>query len=526
VSDGSDFAAFVVARWPALVRSLVLIGHDQSVAEEAAEAGLARCQPTWDRVRESGDVDVHVYRVVLDQLERGRVEAAPDPEGRPPLLDPMVPDRAERVDLLAQLGVALARLPVEVRVVLVLRFVAGLDPDQVATVLGPPVAVVDEREGRGLFDVAAGVDWRRLRPEGFEAGEVFLHASEVIPVRNPPVDAVLGRAVAARHRRRRWTMGVAAGAAVVLAVSTWLTTRPTGPQLPESVVTRAKNPANIEWFANRALHLADVTVEELPQISEMVRVPDGVVYGDDQGLVVHVHEDGAMEKLGETVPDRPVVGSAERGWVAWVEAGESADRMVVYDVLRGEPVATKSVARGATPVALDRDELYFTTPGWDWYWQPLETSTVRTRGGHLVDVASGVKVTQVDDGHLRITQPLFDVEVTVAGDGAILSTDGDYLLTRVDEPDPETVALYDAASGDLIDVGLGREDIAVASAFDADGSAVFLVEHRANAPQPGQDLRLSTTGPQIMRSCEYEFEPECLTVTQFASNAGFSVLPD
>ena len=526
MSDESDFASFVVARWPVLVRSLVLLGHEQTAAEEAAVAGLARCQPSWDRVRGSGDVDAHVYRVVLEQLQRRPRRSAVGAEAPPPVaFDAMLTDRSERLELLAELESGLERLPAEQRTALVLRYSADLDPDQVAAVLGWPVAVVLERDRRGLAGLGSG-DWRRWRADGFEADGIVLEAGEVIPVRNPPVDCVLARVAEARRQRRRWTVGVAAGAVVVLAASTWLTTRPTGPQLPETVVSRAPNPASIEWYANRTLHLADVAVEEVPQISEMVPVADGVVYGDQEGLVVRVRPDGTMQKLGETLPDRPVVGSTERGWVAWAEAGESADRMVVYDVLRGERVATRSVQRGATPVALDRDVLYYTTPGRDWAWQPLESGPTSTEGGHLIDVASGVKVTQADEGQLRITQPLFDVEVTVRGEGAILSPDGDYLLTRVDEPDPETMALYDAASGDLVDVGLTRAEIAVAATFEPEGAAVFLVEHRANAHEPGEDLRLSTTGPQIMRSCEYEFEAECQTVTQFASNAGVSVLPD
>jgi len=525
VSDGSDFAAFVVARWPALVRSLVLAGHDPGSADEAAVTGLARCQPSWDRVRDTGDVDAHVYRVVLDQADHGGREHADDPDGDPaPLLDLVLADRSERVQLLAGLEQAMAKLPAEVRTVLALRFVAGLEADQVAAALGQPFVAVQEREWRGVRQLAVAADWSQLRPGGFEPSEVFLEAGEVIPVRNPPVDEVVGRAAAARQRRRRWAAGGAAAVVVVLAVSTWLSTRPSGPQLPDSVVTTDDNPANIEWYANHTLHLAGVTVE-LPQISVMVPVADGVVYGDQDGLVAQVRGDGSLVKLGETVPDRPVVGSLERSWVAWVEPGETVDRLVVRDVVRGEMVASRPVAKGAQPVALDGDEVYYTTPGRDWTWQPLGGEPTWTRGGDLVDVASGVQVSQVETGQLRITQPLFDVEVTVPGQGAILSADGDYLLTQVDEPDPQTVVLYEAASGDVVDVGLTREDVAVAAAFDSDGAATFLVEHRANAPEPGEDLRLSTTGPTIMRSCEFEFGPECETVTRFASNAGVSVLP-
>jgi DNA-directed RNA polymerase specialized sigma24 family protein len=529
VSDGSDFASFVVARWPVLVRTLVLLGHEPARADEAVVAGLARCQPSWDRVRDEGDVDAHVYRVVLDQADRGEHEQRADHDlDPPPLLDPVLSDRSERVELLAALEAALAKLPMEERTVLVLRFAADLEPDQVAVVLGRPIPVVEGQERRGLWQLARGAEWARLRDGGFEPDEVFLDAGEVIPLRNPPVDDVVSRAAVTRRRRRKWAAGAAAAAVVVLGASTWVGTRPSGPQLPDSVVTRAQNPATIEWYANRALHLPDVTVE-LPQISDMVPVADSVVYGDEDGLVVQVRRDGSLVKIGETIPDKPVVGSDERGWVAWVQPGDTGDRLIVRDVVRGEVVASHSVARGATPVAIDGDSVLYTTPGRDWRWQPVAPAGVEptwTRGGDLLDVASGVRVSQAEPGRLHITQPLFDVEVDVPGNGAILRNDGDYLLTQVDEPDPHTVVLYDAASGDPVDVGLGREEVAVQAAFDADGAAVFLVELRANAPQPGQELRLSTTGPTIMRSCEYEFfEPECRTVTQFASNAGEPLLP-
>ena len=527
MSDGSDFAAFLVARWPALVRSLALLGYDGEPGHEAAVTGLARCQPSWDRVREEGDAEAHVYRVVLDQVERGTREDGPVGEVDPMLsLEPMLSDGSERVELLAALEKALEPLPVELRTVLVLRFTAGLEADQVAAVLGQPLALVKEQEWRGVQQIAGAAEWAGLRPGGFDPAQVFVDAGEVIPVRNPPVDEVAGRAAATRQRRRRWAGAAVVAVVVLLVVGTWLGTRPAGPQLPESAVTAAQNPANIEWYANHELHLPEVTVE-LPQVSDLVSVADGVVYADADGLVVQVRGDGSLVKQGETVPDTPIVASAERSWIAWVQPGEAGDRLVVRDVVRREQVASTPVDRGATPVALDGDEVHYTTPGRDWSWQPLAGDPVSTPGGDLIDVASGVRVSQVDDDVLRITQPLFDVEVTVPGDGAILSSGGDFVLTTVDEPQPETVALYEAASGDVVDVGLAPEEVAVQAAFDVDDAAVFLVEHRANEPEPGEDLRLSTTGPTIMRSCEFEFfEPECRTVTQFASNFGEPLLPD
>src|SRR3954454_715755 len=63
--DDGDFAAYLAARWPFLVRSLVLLGCSPAEAEELARAGLARCYASWERVRRADDVDVHVHRAVL-----------------------------------------------------------------------------------------------------------------------------------------------------------------------------------------------------------------------------------------------------------------------------------------------------------------------------------------------------------------------------------------------------------------------------------------------------------------------------
>jgi hypothetical protein len=66
----ADFAGYLAARWPSLVRSLVLIGCPRSEAEEVVVAGVVRCYPSYDRVLENEDIDVHVYGTVLDGWHR------------------------------------------------------------------------------------------------------------------------------------------------------------------------------------------------------------------------------------------------------------------------------------------------------------------------------------------------------------------------------------------------------------------------------------------------------------------------
>lgn len=148
MGDGTDFASYVVARWPALVRTLVLLGLPPDEAEAAAQEGLARCSPAWDRVSREDDVDTWVYRTVLETRGHG---PAPDPAAAPGVVDPAMGDLDERAALLEALQSGLARLAPEEREAVVLHFAAGLDTGQVADVLGVVVDLVEAR-------IAAAVD--------------------------------------------------------------------------------------------------------------------------------------------------------------------------------------------------------------------------------------------------------------------------------------------------------------------------------------------------------------------------------
>lgn len=146
----SDFAAYLAARWPVLVRLLVLLGGRREEAEDAARAGLVRVYADWARISGGPDPDVPVYRSVLEAWARrpGRWwDAAP---GGPD--DDAAPE-------LAALERQLDRLTRDERLALVLRFAAGLDERQVAAVLGAPPAVVPDLVARAL----ARVDLAALR---------------------------------------------------------------------------------------------------------------------------------------------------------------------------------------------------------------------------------------------------------------------------------------------------------------------------------------------------------------------------
>ena len=138
--DDADFAAYLAARWPSVVRTLVLLGCGRCEAAEVAQAGLARCYGSWERVRRGDDVDAFVYVTVLGCLHHRRHRS-----GTPAAEPAPVEELTDGVLLRQALEVQLAGLAPEEREVLALHFVAGLSEAQVGDVLDVPVETVQSR---------------------------------------------------------------------------------------------------------------------------------------------------------------------------------------------------------------------------------------------------------------------------------------------------------------------------------------------------------------------------------------------
>lgn len=143
--DDADFAAYLAARWPAVVRTLELLGARRADADQAGRETFAQAWRAWDRLRREDDVDVQIYATALRAWRRQHGDDEPEPAPSPP-----PPDAEDRVLLLHALREQLRGLEAEHREVLVLRFVADLSEAQVADVLDLPESTVAARVVRAV----------------------------------------------------------------------------------------------------------------------------------------------------------------------------------------------------------------------------------------------------------------------------------------------------------------------------------------------------------------------------------------
>ena len=462
--DDADFTAYLVARWGGLVRTLVLLGLPQPVAEEACLTGFARCREAWRDIRELDDVDVEVHRAVLDVRPRGEVEpvALPVPED---------PTEAERLRLLLQRQ--LAGLAAEQREAFVLHRAAGLDRAQVADVLDLPLETIDRR----VADALAALD-PELRSE-----DAVRAATATIDVSPPPYDEVGARVREMRRRRRRVGLAVAAVLVVATGTGVWVTTRTAAPEpsAPPLHVVAQRNPVGTPWYAAGRLHLRTVVVE-LPGVTDAAAVGESVAYVDQDGTVGIVDGAGARTVIGTAVPGSTVLGSGGDGWAVWLHPEETGVRVVVWSTITDAVVETLAVSPGTRLVALDQSRVFTQTDAGLFVWSPADPGSgpVRVGDHQLAAVGYDTEVYQVGR-RIQVARSFAYIVYSRPGIGAILSGDAIHLVTRrpgPGEPGPAyTPLLYDVGDGEPHPTGIAPDERVLDTAFEAgDGLDYFVVK--------------------------------------------------
>ncbi len=151
-----EFTTYMSARWPALVRSAVLLGCSVHEAEDLVQTALARCYVSWSKVASAHDRDAYVYRVLVNCRTDGRRRRwwGEQPAERVPE-QPDGGDDEAQVDVSDAVDRAIGGLSEHLRAVVVLRFYAHLSEEQTAVALGIPRGTVKSRLSRALVELSA-----------------------------------------------------------------------------------------------------------------------------------------------------------------------------------------------------------------------------------------------------------------------------------------------------------------------------------------------------------------------------------
>lgn len=287
--EAGDFADYLVARWPTLVRVVVLLGAPQPMAEEVAAAALARCRRRWRDLQTSGNRDAEVLDVLLAVWADVRVSVRDHGDSWEAPREPL--DVEARLDRLSEAE----------RQAVVLHAVADRGPTR------------DDSLAEDVRRAAAGV---HVGPP-------------------PAVDALRGHRRSRRSRRRsrgRVAAAAALGAALLLGATYALAEGDGDPtDLDPAPVRSEANGAGVAWWADGTLHLERVAVR-LPSVVDLVVVAGGAaVVTDRDQRVVLVEEDGERTVLGTVeggaveegtaAKDTGLAASDDGAWVGWVSDG-------------------------------------------------------------------------------------------------------------------------------------------------------------------------------------------------------------
>jgi RNA polymerase sigma-70 factor (sigma-E family) len=151
VTGPEDFAEFVRTRHRSLVRYGVILTGDHGHGEDLAQDALVKTYRAWRRLHPDGDPEAYTRRVMTRAAWRAgrrlwrRREV---PTDTPP--DVATADPYQRADTTQLVLTALRTLPAQQRVVLVLRYWAGLSEVEIATQLGCSPGTVKSRASRAI----------------------------------------------------------------------------------------------------------------------------------------------------------------------------------------------------------------------------------------------------------------------------------------------------------------------------------------------------------------------------------------
>ncbi|MEU1516912.1 SigE family RNA polymerase sigma factor [Streptomyces sp. NPDC005811] len=157
----SEFQAFVIGRWPRLMRTAFLLTGEQHAAEDLVQTTLEQVYVAWRRVASADEPEAYVRRVMINahaRRYRRRLREFLAPKGDDPGPAHEVADTGDRIaqaDDRHALLKALAELPPRQREAVVLRYWEDLTETQTATAMGCSVGAVKSNAAKGIAKLRA-----------------------------------------------------------------------------------------------------------------------------------------------------------------------------------------------------------------------------------------------------------------------------------------------------------------------------------------------------------------------------------
>ena len=153
-----DFDEYAAAAWPRLVRAAVLLGCPPEEAEDLAQNALVKCLHHWGKVSAAQDRDAYVHRILVNTYisSRRRFWHREQPSEEVP--DVATADTMSGVLQRETLRRALARLPRDQRVAIVLRYYFDHSETQMSIVLGVAPGTVKSRLARAIRSLSLDAD--------------------------------------------------------------------------------------------------------------------------------------------------------------------------------------------------------------------------------------------------------------------------------------------------------------------------------------------------------------------------------
>ena len=156
VSD-EEFAAFVSAALPRLLRFGHVLTGNPATAEDLVQTALGRAWRAW-RLHSIEDPQAFVRKVMVNSYASWyRRKASTETVTANPAEDMAVDDQAARVDDRDAMWRALLTLPPKQRAVIVLRYYEDLSESEIATVMGTTTGTVKSQAARALRRLAGAM---------------------------------------------------------------------------------------------------------------------------------------------------------------------------------------------------------------------------------------------------------------------------------------------------------------------------------------------------------------------------------